>query len=298
MFNNILGNEETKKILENTIKTQNISHSYMFIGQNGIGKFMIAKEFAKAILCQGEQKPCNTCESCIKFNGENNPDIQIIDEIEEKSIKTETIKEMVKGVYEKPIEGSRKVYIINDSQKMTKEAQNSLLKTLEEPPEYVVIILITENENLLLNTIKSRCTKIKFNPLKDNEIIKILKEKYDYKEVTENMLEIAGGSVTHALSVQGKEEIFSEIKTIFSNLEKINIIDLLNKKDLVFKDKDYIDEILDYINIILFNKIKENIKYTNCIKIVEETKDRLKKNSNYDMTIDNLLLKVWEEING
>lgn len=298
MFNNILGNEEAKKILENTIKTQNISHSYMFIGQNGIGKFMIAKEFAKAILCQGEQKPCNTCESCIKFNGENNPDIQIIDEIEEKSIKTETIKEMVKGVYEKPIEGSRKVYIINDSQKMTKEAQNSLLKTLEEPPEYVVIILITENENLLLNTIKSRCTKIKFNPLKDNEIIKILKEKYDYKEVTENMLEIAGGSVTQALSVQGKEETFNEIKTIFSNLEKINIIDLLNKKDLVFKDKDYIYEILDYINIILFNKIKENIKYTNCIKIVEETKDRLKKNSNYDMTIDNLLLKVWEEING
>ena len=298
MFNNILGNEETKKILENTIKNQNISHSYMFIGQDGIGKFMIAKEFAKAILCQGEQKQCNTCESCIKFNGENNPDIQIIDEIEEKSIKTETIKEMVKGVYEKPIEGSRKVYIINDSQKMTKEAQNSLLKTLEEPPEYVVIILITENENLLLNTIKSRCTKIKFNPLKDNEIIKILKEKYDYKAVTENMLEIAGGSVTHALSVQGKEEIFSEIKTIFSNLEKINIIDLLNKKDLVFKDKDYIYEILDYINIILFNKIKENIKYTNCIKIVEETKDRLKKNSNYDMTIDNLLLKVWEEING
>lgn len=298
MFNNILGNEEAKKILENTIKTQNISHSYMFIGQNGIGKFMIAKEFAKAILCQGEQKPCNTCESCIKFNGENNPDIQIIDEIEEKSIKTETIKEMVKGVYEKPIEGSRKVYIINDSQKMTKEAQNSLLKTLEEPPEYVVIILITENENLLLNTIKSRCTKIKFNPLKDNEIIKILKEKYDYKEVTENMLEIAGGSVTQALSVQGKEEIFNEIKTIFFNLEKINIIDLLNKKDLVFKDKDYIYEILDYINIILFNKIKENIKYTNCIKIVEETKDRLKKNSNYDMTIDNLLLKVWEEING
>ena len=298
MFNNILGNEEAKKILENTIKTGNISHSYMFVGQNGIGKFMIAKEFAKAILCQGDQKPCNICEACIKFNGENNPDIQIIDEIEEKSIKTEIIKEVVKGVYEKPIESSKKVYIINDSQKMTKEAQNSLLKTLEEPPEYVVIILITENENLLLNTIKSRCTKIKFNPLKDNEIIEILKEKYDYKEITENTLEIAGGSVTHALSIQGKEEIFNEIKTIFSNLEKINIIDLLNKKDLIFKDKDNIYEILNYINIVLFNKIKENIKYTNCIKIVEETKDRLKKNSNYDMTIDNLLLKVWEEING
>lgn len=298
MFNNILGNEETKKILENSIRTEKISHSYMFIGQNGIGKFLIAKEFAKAILCQGNEKPCNKCESCIRFNGNNNPDIQIIDDKEEKSIKTETIKKLVKGVYEKPIQGQKKVYIINDSQKMTKEAQNSLLKTLEEPPEYVVIILITENENLLLNTIKSRCTKLKFSELTNNDIIKILKEKYGYNEISENLLEVANGSVTHALLVQGKEEVFKEIKKIFSNLDKIDIIDLLNKKELIFKDKDSINEILNYINVILFNKIKENIQYTNCVKIVEETKARLKKNSNYDMTIDNLLLKIWEEING
>lgn len=298
MFNNILGNEEAKKILENSIKLDKISHSYMFIGQSGVGKFMMAKEFAKAILCVGEQKPCDKCEACIKFNGENNPDIQIIDETEEKSIKTETIKEMVKGVYEKPIASAKKVYIINDSQKMTKEAQNSLLKTLEEPPEYVVIILITENENLLLNTIKSRCSKVKFNPLTNIEITKILKEKCDFEEVSENILEIAGGSVTHALQIQGKESLFNEIKVTFSNLERLNIIDLLNKKDILFKDKDSIYEVLNYINIILFNKTNENIQYTNCIKIVEETKDRLKKNSNYDMTIDNLLLKIWEEING
>lgn len=298
MFNNILGNEETKRILEKSINTGKISHSYMFIGQEGIGKFLIAKEFAKAILCEKEPKPCNICESCIKFNGENNPDIQIIDETEEKSIKTELIREMVKGVYEKPIESLKKVYIINEAQKMTKEAQNSLLKTLEEPPEYVVIILIVENENLLLNTIKSRCTKIKFNPLENSEIIKILKEKYQYEEVPENILEVANGSVTHALLVKGKEDLFKEIKLTFSNLEEVNIIDLLNKKDIIFKDKDSIYEILDYINVILFEKLKNNIKYANCIKTVEETKDRLKKNSNYDMTIDNLLLKIWEEVNG
>ena len=298
MFERILGNEETKKILENTIKKDKISHSYIFVGQSGVGKFMFAKEFAKAILCVGKQKPCDKCEACIKFNGENNPDIQIIDETEEKSIKTETMKEMVKGVYEKPIASAKKVYIINDSEKMTKEAQNSLLKTLEEPPEYVVIILITENDNLLLNTIKSRCTKVKFSPLTNTEISKILKEKYDFEEVSENILEVAGGSVTHALQIQGKEELFKDIKTTFSNLERLNIIDLLNKKDKLFKDKDSIYEVLDYINIIFFNKTKENIKFTNCIKIVEETKDRIKKNSNYDMTIDNLLLKIWEEING
>ena len=298
MFKEILGNNEAKKILENSIKLGKISHSYMFIGQSGIGKFMIAKEFAKAILCIGEQKPCDKCEACIKFNGGNNPDIQIIDETEEKSIKTETIKEMVKGVYEKPIASAKKVYIINDSQKMTKEAQNSLLKTLEEPPEYVVIILITENENLLLNTIKSRCSKIKFNSLTNDEVTKILKEKYEYGDVSSDVLEVAGGSVTNALGIQGKEGLFSEIKVIFSNLETLNIIDLLNKKDILFKDKESIYEILNYINIILFSKVKENIQYTNCIKIVEETKDRLKKNSNYDMTIDNLLLKIWEEVNG
>ena len=151
---------------------------------------LFAKEFAKAILCLNTNKPCGTCEACISYNGNNNPDITIIDETE-KSIKTDTIKQMVKGVYEKPIKSSKKVYIINDSQKMTKEAQNSLLKTLEEPPEYVVIILITENENLLLNTIKSRCTKIKFNNLDNEEVEKILKEKLEFKDVSKNLLELS-----------------------------------------------------------------------------------------------------------
>ena len=174
------------------------------------------------------------------------------------------------------------------------EAQNCLLKTLEEPPEYVVIILITENENLLLNTIKSRCTKIKFNSLSNNQIRQILNES----NLSETVLELAEGSASKALTAQGKEEIFNSIKETFSNLEKINIIDLLNKKNVIFKDKESIEEILNYLNIILFNKTKENTKYINCISIVEETKDRLKKNSNYDMSIDNLLLKIWEAVNG
>lgn len=297
MFNNILGNEETKRILETSVKTEKISHSYLFIGKNGIGKFMFAKEFAKAILCIGEDKPCNKCEACITFDNNNNPDITIIDE-EEKSIKTETIKEMIKGVYEKPLKSSKKIYIINDSEKMTKEAQNSLLKTLEEPPEYVVIILITENENLLLNTIKSRCAKIKFSDLSTNEIKQILEEKYNLKNISENILEIAQGSVVSALSAIEQEESINVINNIVLELNKMNLIDLLNKKDLIFKDKEKVQENLSYLNIILFKKLDENLKYINCINIVEETKERLKKNSNYDMTIDNLLINIWEEING
>ena len=258
---------------------------------------MMAKKFAKSILCQGEFKPCNLCEACISFDGNNNPDIVIIDE-EEKSIKTENIKQMIKGVYEKPIKSSKKVYIINDSEKMTKEAQNSLLKTLEEPPEYAVIILITENENLLLNTIKSRCTKIKFKYLSSQDIKTILKEKYKLEDISETLLELANGSISKALKYKGKEEIFNNIKEKFLNIENVSKIDFLNSKDVIFKDKDDLLEILNYINMIFYKKAKDSVKYINCIKIVEETKDRLKKNCNFDMSIDNLLLNVWEEING
>ena len=95
-----------------------------------------------------------------------------------------------------------------------------------------------------------------------------------------------------------KEDIFNEVKKMFSEIDNINLIDLLNKKDVIFKNKDDVFEILDYMNVVFLKKSKENIKYIEGINIVEETKDRLKKNSNYDMSIDFLLLKLWEEING
>ena len=104
----------------------------------------------------------DNCSSCVKFNSSNNPDFVLIEQ-DGNSIKIAQIREMQENVYTKPIVSRKKVFIINDSDKMTEEAQNSLLKTLEEPPEYIIIILITANENKLLNTIKSRCLKISFN---------------------------------------------------------------------------------------------------------------------------------------
>ena len=219
----------------------------------------------------------------------------IIDE-EERSIKTEAIRQIIKNIYEKPIKSNRKIYIINDSEKMTKEAQNTLLKTLEEPPEYTIIILITSNENMLLNTIKSRCAKVEFNKLNTEEIINVLKQKGI--EVDLNLLKFSEGSVKKTLQLLDKKEILGSIINIFSNIEKWSALDFLNTKDLLFKDKDLVYDILDYINIVIFNNIKENYKYVNCIQIIEDTKERLRKNSNYDMSIDNLLLKMWEEING
>ena len=112
MFNNIIGNDENKKILKNIIDSNNISHSYIFSGISGIGKFLFAKEFAKAILCTNPTKrPCNNCKACESFENSNNPDIIIIDE-QEDSIKTEQIKELTNNVLEKPIQGNKKIYII------------------------------------------------------------------------------------------------------------------------------------------------------------------------------------------
>lgn len=168
-FENIIGNEKVKELLNKTISSNNILHSYLFFGIEGIGKSLFAKEFAKMILCQEEKRACNNCKSCIEFENGNNPDFAII-EAEEKNIKIEQIRYIEQKISEKPITSNRKVYIINNSDTMTKEAQNCLLKTLEEPPEYATIILISSNENKLLNTIRSRCIKINFNKLNEEAI--------------------------------------------------------------------------------------------------------------------------------
>ena len=190
IFENIIGNEKNKQLLKKIIDANNIAHSYMFVGKESIGKLLFAKEFAKGILCTSEENLCNKCKSCIEFDTNNNPDFSIT-EPDGNSIKIDQIRELTKKVYEKPVVSNKKVYIINESQFMTKEAQNSLLKTLEEPPEYVTIILITSNENTFLPTIKSRCTKILFNKLTNEELINVLKREYNYSNVAEITLKIA-----------------------------------------------------------------------------------------------------------
>ena len=294
MFQNILGNSKIKDLLKETIRNDKISHSYMFIGKSGIGKKMIAEEFAKAILCLSDDKYCNNCKSCIEFDGKNNPDFSII-EPDGNIIKIDQIREMQKGVQEKPIISNRKVYIINNADKMKREAQNALLKTLEEPPEFVTIILIGENENEFLTTIKSRCMILHFMPISNDEIEDFLNRNYGMN-VTSNMLEVFQGSIGKAIELKSKEEEYFKIEQAINSLESENLIDLINNLDILYISKDEILDMLDYINIILLRKSRENVKYTGCIKIVENTKRRITQNANYDMSIDNMLFNIWEEV--
>lgn len=302
-FNEILGNNKIKQDLQEIIDNNTISHSYMFVGIDGIGKKLIAKEFARKILCLNKQNQnCATCDSCIKFNSGNNPDfLEIFPD--GNSIKIAQMREMQEKVYQKPIVSDKKVFIIDQVEKMTEEAQNSLLKTLEEPPEYMVIILITSNENKLLNTVKSRCIRINFTGLSKQDITKYA-GAHQINIASQNLLEMCGGSI-------GKLEKINENIDDYNNLELAtnklidgklkNVVEEMNCFNILYESKEIIQDLLDYMTVLIYLHISKEKdyrqKFLNTIKLIEETKQRLNSNTNYDMSIDNLLFKIWEEFN-
>lgn len=291
MFDKIIGNNLTKETLIKAVKLDKTSHSYLFVGIDGIGKKMIAKEFAKMLMCLDENKYCNKCKSCIEFDTNNNPDFFYI-EPDGNSIKIDQIRELQRKVAEKPVISNKKIFIIDNADKMTVEAQNCLLKTLEEPPKYITIILITSNESNLLTTIKSRCMIQYFNKIDDKELEKFLKAE----NINTNIVDMANGSIGKALKLKDKSENYEAINKIIKQIENHqSILDITKDAEILYESKEEIFDLLDYMNIILLKT--KNLKLINCINIVEDTKKRLKSNANYDMSIDNMLLNIWEEVN-
>lgn len=296
MFDNIIGNDKIKEILKTSIKQDKISHSYLFIGIDGIGKKLIAKRLAKSVLCLDRQNCKNTCKSCIEFESNNHPDFEIV-EPDGNTIKIEQIRNLQKKVQEKPIISEKKIYIINDADKMTKEAQNCLLKTLEEPPEFAIIILIGNNESLFLETIKSRCIILHFEKISDENIKKYIEKNLGLQNLNENTFKIFQGSIGKANYLKDKISEYENIEKVIENLNKKDLIDIIDMSKIIYESKEEINSILEYINVILIEKAKTNFKFTKCIGIVENTKERLKNNGNYDMCIDNMLFNMWREIN-
>ena len=290
-FEKIVGNDKVKTFLNKQIEDEHILHSYLFVGIEGIGKRLFAKEFARKLLCLNQENT-EDCLSCMKWNSNNHPDYLEINP-ENDVIKIEQIRNMQEKISEKPITSQRKVYIIVDSDLMTDQAQNCLLKTLEEPPEYATIILIATNESKLLNTIKSRCIKVVFEGIKEELIENKVREILNIEPLKE-FIKKSEGSIGKALDLHEQREIYEKVSGLLNNIEQ-DLITIFDKAEILYKEKEKIQQILEYINISLY--YTKEIKKINCIKYIEEVKKRLLANSNYDMCIDYLLIKIWEEMN-
>lgn len=277
MFDNIIGHDDIKTYFENIIKKHNISHSYIFYGEDGVGKLTFAKEFAKKLLKQDNLEAC--------------PDFKIIKKLDDKKdiIVEQVRKEILDDVYIAPLSGDYKIYIIDDADFLNIASQNALLKTLEEPPKYILIILICSNINKILTTILSRTNKINFTGIDGKYINSFINEKYDTM-LSDNVLNYVNGSLGKAINVINNNLIdkFNIVEQLVNYIEKKDVIDSLDLiKNLDFQNED----IIQYFEYMLFErKIYASIKY------VEKAITRLKNNGNYDIVVDNMILKIIEEI--
>lgn len=289
MFENLVGNEKVKEYLNSTIENKNISHSFIFVGKPGIGKKQFAHQYAEMIMCLQDGK-CDgnsvKCDSCIKFEGNANPDYAEITP-DGKTLKIEQIRNLQARIVEKPITSRRKVYVIDEADLMSEESQNCLLKTLEEPPEYAVIILIVSNESKILPTIKSRCVIIKFQPLTSKEI------KQVKPELSDDLIQLLEGSLLNAENIEQKKEQYAQLSNLVNVLENKQLVEVFNSADLLYKGKDDIITLLEYLNLIFFSRNE-----INAIPIIEKTKKKILANNNYDMTIDYCLMNIWDELHS
>lgn len=279
-FDRIIGQQRARDILIRAIEHKRVPHAYLFNGPEGVGKQALAIEFAKALYCSSEvQKPCNQCSNCKRVNNFEHPDFQfifpapktasvdeerqVLDSVAKNpysrsklwaspTIGIDRIRELRRISNLKPLEGLR-VVIITNAHNMTAEASNSLLKILEEPPEFMHIVLITSRINTLLPTIISRCQEIRFSILSDNEIEKALieREQIDTQKA-EVISRISQGSYGNALlwldeEFEARRELTLDflrtcLKTPASQFE---LIDQLTQK----YDKKVIKDILSLILI-------------------------------------------------
>ena len=174
----LLGNERLRDNLSGSIARGRISHFYLISGPAGSGKHTLARLLAAAILCKGHAKPCHTCGPCRKVMNNSHPDFITVDDPEKKTVPVELIRQARADIYVQPNEADRKIYLFPRAQDMGIPSQNALLKVLEEPPAYGVFILLTDNPEKLLPTVRSRCTELALQPLPEPLLRRKLSELF------------------------------------------------------------------------------------------------------------------------
>jgi len=191
-WDEIIGNEIIKLYLKNIIETRRLANAYIFDGTEGIGKKLMATKFSKALLCKNpiDGNPCESCTSCSSIKRNISTNIKIITKPKDKKMGIDLVRDMEIYFYYKPIDSELKIAIVDDAHFLSVEAMNAMLKILEEPPPYGVLILITSNIDALLPTIRSRCQRIRFCSLTGSDFGKLLKKKYN--EISSEKISLLG----------------------------------------------------------------------------------------------------------
>lgn len=208
-FKNVLGHSKPIGLLQRAIRNDRMAHSYLFLGNEGIGKKLVALQFAKALNCLHEGREsgdaCDQCLSCKKIENLIHPDVLVL-EPENQTLKVEQVRQMQRDLAFRPYEGKYRICILSSADRMAPHMSNTLLKTLEEPPPYTILILLANHVRLILPTILSRCQLIRFNPLPISMVSQCLREKQGLDEGEAHLLaSLSEGSPGKALEI--KDEI-------------------------------------------------------------------------------------------
>ena len=325
-FKDIIGQEQLIEYFKNSIKQNKIYHAYILNGEDYSGKKMIANGFAMTIQCENsDEEPCMECHSCKQVMSNNHPDIIWVGHEKVNSIGVEDIREQINNdVMIKPYSSRYKIYIVEEADKMTVQAQNALLKTIEEPPEYVIIMLLSNNSAGFLQTILSRCVVLNIKPIKSETIKSYLIEKEnvdDYK--AEICAAFAQGNLGKAIKL-AKSEDFANIKDeairLVKNVRDMELHEVMNVVGHISDYKISINDFFDilivwYRDVLMFKAVndanglvfKEDVtsiigqaaisSYNGIERIIEgidKAKQRLKANVNFDLVIELLLLTIKE----
>lgn len=325
-FADIIGQEQIKYQLSNSLETGKISHAYIINGEKSSGKEFIAKIFAATLQCEQHGKdPCGECHSCKQAMTDNQPDIIKVMHEKPNVISVDDIRAQINNqMCIKPYSSKYKIFLMNEAEKMNIQAQNALLKTLEEPPEYGIIILLTSNINALLPTILSRCVVLNMRPVSDSLVKKFLMEEMtipDYK--ADVCVAFARGNLGKAKLLASSEE-FDNIKAdavaLAKNVTDMEIQEMMAALKRINEYKLEINDYLDilmvwYRDVLLFKatadaehlvfreelqalrKIAQRSSYEgieNVIEAITKAKARITANVNFELVVEMLMYTIKE----
>ncbi len=325
-FNDIIGNKNIVKYLQNIIEEEKVPQAFIFDGASGTGKTFISNIFAKTLQCEKHgNEPCLECVSCRAFDNDNHPDIIRLSLKDKKSIGVEEVREGINNLVSiKPYKYPYKIFIIDDADKLTVQAQNALLKTIEEPPVYAIFILKSANYKIFLPTIISRCVLLKIKPLPYIKVSDYLSSKFD---ISKNNSEIAGffseGSIGRGIEFLNDEYLKSMREKIISFLisfKNMSLTDLFASAKIFDEYKDNVKDVFDFMyvwyrdilvyketesfNFVLdksnFEKIKnESFEYSknklyNILDAIDKAKYSIHYYGNFNLTIEVMLITMKE----